>query len=270
MANEAHIYEFIELLCRLACHIFRGSTRKLDKKQQLTTELHRGGWHPPTTAVKMLVSVPCAQCFDQLVETVLLPHSCSHDAVSKLRWQLAARTTAKVLQRYRRGLSVVFRHMALSRQYQLDGSQYQHCGGDGGSDNDDPKISRPASGSGVNLEPGTLLELMDDTLSFNELLRFFITAKISIKPKVLKLIWTEITGDNEIQPEHALENENTEMVLDQFVEFVGGLGLSIGSQSVERFLTREFLPKACKAMDLKPGALELKHGLDDNFTRFTR
>lgn len=211
--NQAHVYEFIETIIRCANRIYRvgntahSSGRGNPKSTKGCTTLH--------------------QCFQHLLAEHLLPLSCSHDNTDALRWQILTTRSQIVLRKYKSSLEHVFRYFAVDHRAKHAHGRALGRGVGGASD---PHHSKEMA----TFWRSKSKDVMDDTMSFNEILRLFDSINLTgddgaasqITPAKLAKLYAHVTNDGHILSMVCKANESSEMVIDEFVEMIARIAVA--------------------------------------------
>ena len=236
--NSNHVYEYVEALIRVS-HAIWFSNRK-DGSQTLHG------------------------CFSRLIGDHLLPFSCSHETMDNTRWLLLSAKIQHVIRRFKSSLEQVFRFFAVDKANQAavmneDMAEQQKQKNKG---SDPSKTSKQVEFHAFWKVRS--LKMLDDTMSFKELYYMLDTLQLidsELTPKKAAQLYSTVTCDMQVSPEpKAKMNQNTELVLDEFVELIARLavmntgGLNGGKKAeaieerVEAWLLNEFLERAAMCM----------------------
>ena len=233
--NRFHAYEYVEALVRCAArycterHLAkRGkgksktthavkrtrATAQVGMTHQMHSELraklahkHLGekgleAGHTEFAALRL------SDCLHAFLCDNIMRHSCSHATMTAADWDFCSPSRQALLAEYRVPLERIFRYYSVARPTTV-------------------VTQRTAASGGANAAQQfwktRSLELLDDTMDFNELLTWlekFDLLDGDFTPRHAAKLFTRITGTDEIIAQQHKNNRDSEMVLDEWIEFL--------------------------------------------------
>ena len=285
-ARSLHAYEFVELLLRCSAryctekHLKRSGGRKLkhkarDRAQRASTGHTISGHILHARMAKEREKdarrkakqghdleggdggLPLSECLHTLLADHVLRRSCSHASMTEGDWVFCSPTLHSLATEFRVPLERLFRYYSVDKPATIVSS------GD----------SRDGSGGAQQFWKVRSLELLDDTMDFNELycwLSRFELLDATFTPKDAARLFTRVTGSDEIVAQVHKNNRDSEMVLDEFLEFLFSMALAhtkpapsleqrahklSKAMRVRGFLMKRVLSKAAEEMPIESKAL---------------
>jgi hypothetical protein len=279
--NRFHVYEYVEALLRCAAryctekhlkrkgkargkstkppthrtgssHLMHGNLRK--KLAEQSVKSGAGGKSAPLLRL--------IDCFHAFLSDNLLRFSCTHHTMTVDDWTFCYPPLQELATDFRVPLERIFRYYSV----------------------DKPNSVVHAAGSGTapsqQFWKVRSLELLDDTMNFNELYRWLEKFELftpDFKPKHAQKLFARVTGSDEIVAHVHKNNADSEMILDEFIEFLFMVALmhtkpaqSDGSRRkqivpskslrIRKFLQDVVLPVAADEMPVDSKALAKEVG----------
>ena len=144
-------------------------------------------------------------CFHAFLSDNLLRFSCTHHTMTVDDWTFCSPPLQELATDFRVPLERIFRYYSV----------------------DKPNSVVHAAGSGTapsqQFWKVRSLELLDDTMNFNELYRWLEKFELftpDFKPKHAQKLFARVTGSDEIVAHVHKNNADSEMILDEFIEFL--------------------------------------------------
>jgi hypothetical protein len=273
--NRFHAYEYVEALIRCASryctekHLKRKGKSKGKSSSSKRPPAGVGGSGPSqqmhgnlrkkladqAIKAKGAEQLRLSDCFHAFLSENLLRFSCTHRTMTDADWLFCAPSLQQLATDFRVPLEKIFRYYSVDKPNTVVGA---------------------GSGSGTQqFWKVRSIELLDDTMNFNELYRWIQNFELftpDFKPKDAQKLFARVTGSDEIVAQIHKNNADSEMILDEFIEFLFMLALAhtkppkddgsrrkkvVPSKSlrIKKFLSDIVLPKAAEEMPVDPKAL---------------
>lgn len=278
--NRFHAYEYVEALLRCAARYCtekhlkrkgkaRGKSTKVPSHHSGSTHNMHGNLRKKLAeqAVKSAGGKPppllrLSDCFHAFLSENLLRFSCTHHTMTDDDWTFCDPSLQHLATEFRVPLEKVFRYYSVAK----------------------PNTVVQTAGSGTapsqQFWKVRSLELLDDTMNFNELYRWLEKFELftpEFKPKHAQKLFARVTGSDEIVAHIHKNNADSEMILDEFIEFLFMVALAhtepaktddsrrkkiVPSKSlrIRKFLQDVVLPAAAAEMPVDSKALAQEVG----------
>ena len=148
-----------------------------------------------------------SECFHSFLSENILRHSCTHATMTKDDWLFCSPQLQQLATEFRVPLEIIFRYYSVDKP-----NTVVHAHDGGGEAQSAQQFWKVRS-----------LELLDDTMNFNELYKWLNRFELMdsvFKPKDAAKLFARVTGSDQIVAQVHKNNADSEMILDEFIEYI--------------------------------------------------